>query len=822
MRVARALLRRSVAQAGQLAAAFAIASVGCATLVVLLTVPASGIDRGVATLLADAEPTAGALRVDTALAKDGAAQDAEFGAAFADALGDAPLEVVRAVRSAPVAAEVDGAERQLVLASQQQLERLATLVDGAWASADEDVTLSEPAAATLGVAVGDTVVLPAGPRTVVGIWRALDTGDAAWFSETLVASGRLGDAVGPVIVAERDLEGLEVRPRVTWTLVPHDVDADTLVQLAPVEGRVRAATSGLASGTSYAVSVSGELSRTVARAEAAVAAARVLNGTAVVLALVASGIVLALVGRSLGQVRALEAALLTARGLSRSRAAAMALAEAAVVVGAGVALGGGIGALVAAAADAVLPPDAVLATVATGLVGIALLAVAGRPTPPEQSGRGIAETDSIVPALGMTGLAAFALVTAASVPSSPVRFVAPALALVAGVLLLRLLLSPGMRLAERLAARGTALLPVLPLRQLGRRPRAVASAFVVVALAAGAIVVAALAAGAAARDHDSGVRSTVGADVRVSFTGTDRDPVTAAPYAGLEGVSAITEVSLVTAQSGSTSIDLVVAGADFAAVTGTEPSTADGAELPVRVAPSLAARLGVASGDILPLTIPGERTPLQAVIAEIAPVPGAGGDGMLVARQTLADRLPPEQPALIVDEVWLRTLTPDVTAALVRAATGRPATVLTPAGADSLAVVDAGVAATAAAAALVALMGLGGLAAAAAGLRRLRRGEVLPLRALGVGAAAQARARFVELALTSLAGIVAGALAGVLASVLATGGELAWGGSASAVPLVLGAALVLGTLVVSMGAALAVRRDAVRQDAPRRRAEVRA
>jgi hypothetical protein len=42
------------------------------------------------------------------------------------------------------------------------------------------------------------------------------------------------------------------------------------------------------------------------------------------------------------------------------------------------------------------------------------------------------------------------------------------------------------------------------------------------------------------------------------------------------------------------------------------------------------------------------------------------------------------------------------------------------------------------------------------------------------------------------------------------------------VVLVLGAALVLGALVVSIGAALAVRRDAVHQDAPRRRAEVRA
>ena len=82
MRVARALLRRSLVQSGQLAAALAIATVGCAALLVLLVVPAAGIDRGVATLLADAEPTAGALRVETALADDSTAQDAEFAEAF--------------------------------------------------------------------------------------------------------------------------------------------------------------------------------------------------------------------------------------------------------------------------------------------------------------------------------------------------------------------------------------------------------------------------------------------------------------------------------------------------------------------------------------------------------------------------------------------------------------------------------------------------------------------------------------------------------------------------------------------------------------------
>jgi hypothetical protein len=807
MRVARALLRRSLVQWGLLAAALAISAVGSGTFVALLAVPASGIDRGVAVLFADAEPTSAALRVETALAADPAAQDAQVRAALATAIGDASLEVVRAVRSSPVAAELGGGRPQLVLGTQERIEALAELVDGDWARSGDEVTLGEPAAAALGAGVGDTIVLPSGPHVVAGVWRAHDPADAAWFSETLVASGRLGDAVGPVLVADAGLAGLEVRPRVSWTLVPHGIDAASLAALAPVEGRLRAATSDLASGTSYAVTVSGGLADTLARAQGAVTSARALSGTAVVLALVTAGIVLALVARSLGQVRQTEWELLTARGLSRGHAAALGLVEAAVVVGLGTAIGAGAAVPIAGAADAVVPPGDLAAVAVVGLVGVVLVAVAVRATAPA-SVRAVAETDSIVPALGVTALAAFVLVTADTVPSSPVRYLAPSLALVAGVLLLRLLLAPGMRLAERVAARGTALLPVLPLRQLGRRPRAVASAFVVVALAAGAVVVAGLTGSAVERDHDAQLSSIVGGEVRIRFTGVDHDPVTAAPYAQLDGVSAATEVALVAAQAGSLGAQLIVADEDAGAVTGVEPPAADDGVLRVRVAPALATRLGVGVGDEVPLAVPGVRAKLVTEVAEIGAVPGAGGTGMLVSRAALASQLPADAPALVVDEVWLATARPEAIAERVRAVSARPVTVLTDAGASTLPVTEAGVVAITASACLVVLMGLGGLVASSASLRRLRRSEVVPLRALGVGASAQARARVVELVLTALAGVVAGAAAGALAAWFATGAAATWGDPASATPLALGGGLVAGVLVIAVAAGLAVRRDA--------------
>lgn len=808
MRVARVLLRRSIAQWGQLVAALAIAAVASGALLALLVVPASGLDRGVAALLADAEPTAGALRLETALADDAAEQTARVEDALTRAIAGAPIELVRAVRGPAVNARVGGEDRQLVLAAHDDLDRLARLVDGSWAASDDEVTLAEPAAAALGVTVGDTLELPAGDHLVVGVWRARDTGDAAWFSETLVASGRLGDAVGPVIVPAQELDGLDPRARVSWTLVPREVDAADLAALGPVEGRVRAAASELASGTSYAVTVSGGLADTLARARDAVASARVLTGTAVVLVLVTSGIVLALVGGALAQVRSLEAELLAARGLSRARAAALALGEAAVVIGIGVALGIGAALPLTASADAVVPPSALLAVAGSGLLGIALFAIAARPVPATRGARGQAEGDSVIPALAVTVLAGFAVVTADAVATAPVRFVAPALALVAGVLLLRLLLAPGMRIAERVASRGAGLLPVLPLRQLGRRPRAVAGAFIVVALAAGAVVTAALAQGAAARDHDAEVRAAVGAAVRVSFSNVDRDPVTAEPYARLEGVTAATEVALASVQLGSTSTELLVADEGFEAVTGLRPPAVRADALPVRVTPALADQLGVVVGDGVPLSFTGVRAPVPGVVAEIAEVPGLGTWGLLAARDGLAERLPAEDPALAVDEVWLASASPDATAARVREATSRAATVLTPTGAGSLAVVETGVTGLVASAWLVVLVGIGGLAAAAAAVRRVRRGEVMPLRALGVGASAQARGRFVELVLTALVGAVAGALAGTGAMWFATGAVLADTGAASAVLLALGAVLMLGVVVVALVAAVAVRRDA--------------
>src|SRR5690606_2483784 len=174
----------SLVQWGLLVAALLISAVGSGAFVALVAVPTAGIDRGVATLFAHAEPTSAALQLETALADDPAAQDAEVRTALAAAIGAAPVDVVRAVRSAPVTAQLGDQQRQLVLGTQQGLEQLAELVDGAWAASADEVTIAEPAATALGVGAGERITLPSGERVVAGVWRARDVAEAGRFRES--------------------------------------------------------------------------------------------------------------------------------------------------------------------------------------------------------------------------------------------------------------------------------------------------------------------------------------------------------------------------------------------------------------------------------------------------------------------------------------------------------------------------------------------------------------------------------------------------------------------------------------------------------------
>ena len=66
----------------------------------------------------------------------------------------------------------------------------ARLVEGEWPTGADEGALQEAAADSLGVGVGDEIVVGDIPVTIVGLWAALDPGEARWFGDPAVGSGR--------------------------------------------------------------------------------------------------------------------------------------------------------------------------------------------------------------------------------------------------------------------------------------------------------------------------------------------------------------------------------------------------------------------------------------------------------------------------------------------------------------------------------------------------------------------------------------------------------------------------------------------------------
>lgn len=195
--------------------------------------------------------------------------------------------------------------------------------------------------------------------------------------------------------------------------------------------------------------------------------------------------------------------------------------------------------------------------------------------------------------------------------------------------------------------------------------------------------------------------------------------------------------------------------------------TADG--VPVVVSRGLAERADLAVGDTVRAPLAGPEVVL-AVVGVVDAVPGALEDEAVLAdlaelgQGLLGTRRTPVAPG----EVWLAVdETADAAAvagaAAALAGAGAQATTATTAAADAAAPVVDGFWTTAATAVLLALTGV---AAVAVALLRVRRGEVVVLRAVGQTPAAQARTRAVEHLAVALPAVVVGALAGAATSLV--------------------------------------------------------
>jgi hypothetical protein len=296
-----------------------------------------------------------------------------------------------------------GPDDRVVAASFDGLADHATLVEGRWSEAGRtplEATLSEGAAASLGLSVGDeaTVRAPddasrAVTLRVTGTWRP-DRSDPYWVADPLDLTGsetvRLTTR-GPFVVARADLRravpvddvGAEWRGLPAPDNLTLDAAASLRAGLALLPGRVQAIV-----GPSWGVAVTTGVPARLAAIEQAVVVGRQLIVLLVVQLAVVAAYALLLVGIVLAGRRRQENALLRERGASGRDLALPALVEGLVLAVpaalvatliASMATGLLVQASVPAAVGVSSAPDAstiLAAFVAAGLGAVALAAPA--------------------------------------------------------------------------------------------------------------------------------------------------------------------------------------------------------------------------------------------------------------------------------------------------------------------------------------------------------------------------------------------------------------------------------------------------------------
>lgn len=553
------------------------------------------------------------------LADRWAAADAAVMPELARTIAPTGGSVARIIRSSPYAdATADAASvTDLVqLASFEGIEDHAALVSGAWAVAGRspvEATISEAAAAHLGVATGDTVSLvsrlDASRRVevrIVGTWTP-DPGDPWWLDEPLAVTGAESSGSfttrGPLVVAPDELlTGPLMEPLdATWRAIPlvagfTNDNLDEMAALAAsADGRINAALP-----FSNQAQVSTKLPAILATVDRSVLVAQ----AGIVLLLVQFGVLAAyaviLVAALLLERRRSETALLRSRGAGFPHLVSMAFGEALLVT---------IPAALAAPWLAVILVQAVRlnpalegvgletplpgpATWAAALAGglIALIAltlptvassvsIAGvRAAVGRQVGRTLPQRLGLD--LVLVGLAVLAMVqlrlygapitrnARGALGVDPLLVAAPAIGLIGGAVLAIRIVPRLAELAERVFARGRSLVPALAGRQLSRRPLRYTRAALLLILASALGTFASAHAATWTRSQADQAAFAAGADVRLA-----PGPRSEVPAWGLggalratDGVMAATPLVRSSIQLGTTLRDGALLAVDGAAL----------------------------------------------------------------------------------------------------------------------------------------------------------------------------------------------------------------------------------------------------------------
>ncbi|GAA4609322.1 ABC transporter permease [Actinoallomurus liliacearum] len=481
------------------------------------------------------------------------------------------------------------------------LEDHARLVAGRWpGTTGIEAALPVPAARAMRLSPGRTVTLHSrvgGPPvtvTITGLFEARHADDWFWGGDRLVTTGveRLGyTTLGPLVVPPATFSArFTTSVTARWLVSPtmRDIRAG---ELADVTARVRALPAAL--GGSYSVkSAAPDLLTRVGRALLVARSTLLIPALQLVVLAVYT---LTLVARLLAEHRRVEVMLMRARGASTRQIAALAATEGLLL------------SLPAAVAAPFLAPPLVRAVeggtatapspVLAWAIAIAgALACATALSLPALSGvrrtyvatlaeRGRGERRAAIQRAGgdlaLVVLAALAVwqlahyggpVTATATRGlgvDPLIVAGPALALLAGGVLILRLVPVASRAGERATTRGRGLAPAVATRQVSRRPLRTAGPTLLLVMTV-AVGVLSVTTGVTWRQSQVDQADfQAGADLRVTAPTDDTSPRTAGQggrYATLPGVTSVSPV--LRAFGGTASSDVTVLAVDGAKVGG--------------------------------------------------------------------------------------------------------------------------------------------------------------------------------------------------------------------------------------------------------------
>ncbi|MDN3352075.1 FtsX-like permease family protein [Actinomadura sp. DC4] len=618
--VRRALGHRLLAVAASATALFAVT-----VLAALAGYAASVTGEGLRTTLAGTTFGGAGTQISTAVAaRDIPAADRQVSAAIAKVYGRVPAAISLSARgdSYIVPGQERSAHPQLTtFATYSGIEGHARLTAGRWpapapapAGGTVEAALPEPAARAMRLAPGRTVVLnsrvdgPAVTVRVTGLFAAVRADDYFWGGDRLVTTGveRLGyTTFGPLVVPPATFTTrFTTSVTARWLVLPslRELHAG---RLKDVERRARAlpATLGPGPAGSAGYTVKSSAADLLSQVDRALLVSRSTLMIPALQLILLAVYTLVLVARLLAEHRRVEITLMRARGASAKQVAALSVGEGLLL------------SAPAAVAAPFLAPFLVRAVTATPLLGTpglrlhltpsaliwavaitAALACAAAITLPPLRGvrrtyvatvtaRGRGERRGMIQRAGadlalvvVAGLAVWQLAhyggpvttTAANgLGVDPLIVAGPALALLAGGVVILRLVPVASRAGERATTRARGLAAAVGTRQVSRRPLRTAGPALLLVMTV-AVGVLSLVTGVTWRQSQVDQADfQAGADLRIGAPGDQSSPMTAGQggrYARLPGVIATSPVLRDTGSTGSA--EVTVLAADAATVGG--------------------------------------------------------------------------------------------------------------------------------------------------------------------------------------------------------------------------------------------------------------